>query len=95
MTPVILLSDGYLGNGSEPWRIPDVADLVPFTVRQLAEGSERRATRRRLPPLPARCRLGARSWVPAGTPGLEHRIGGLEKDAETAASATIPTTTSA
>ena len=84
MTPVVLLSDGYLGNGSEPWRIPDVADLVPFTVRQLAAGDDapRDGDGAFLPYRRAED-SGARSWAPAGTPDLEHRIGGLEKDAET------------
>ena len=74
MTPVIFLSDGYIANGAEPWRIPDVADLTPIDVTHLTEknnGDE-------LLPY-ARNENLARPWIAAGTRGLEHRIGGLEK----------------
>lgn len=76
MTPVILLSDGYLANGAEPWRIPNPADLpkVDATFRTDPEGFQ---TFLRDPD------TLARAWVRPGTPGLEHRIGGLEKDALT------------
>jgi 2-oxoglutarate ferredoxin oxidoreductase subunit alpha len=75
MTPVILLSDGYIANGSEPWRLPAMESLVPFpvTFRTETEG---------FTPLARDARL-ARPWVKPGTPGLEHRIGGLEKDYHT------------
>ncbi|HLA68303.1 MAG TPA: 2-oxoacid:acceptor oxidoreductase subunit alpha [Bacteroidota bacterium] len=72
MTPVIFLSDGYLGNGSEPWLIPDfdkLPDISP-TFRTKPEGF--------LPYLRDEATL-ARPWAIPGTPGLEHRIGGLEK----------------
>lgn len=72
MTPVIFLSDGYLGNGSEPWLIPDfdkLPDISP-TFRTNPEGF--------LPYLRNEATL-ARPWAIPGTPGLEHRIGGLEK----------------
>jgi 2-oxoglutarate ferredoxin oxidoreductase subunit alpha len=72
MTPVIFLSDGYLGNGSEPWLIPDfdtLPDISP-TFRTNPEGF--------LPYLRDEKTL-ARPWAIPGTPGLEHRIGGLEK----------------
>lgn len=72
MTPVIFLSDGYLGNGSEPWLIPDfdkMPDITP-TFRTDPEGF--------LPYLRDEKTL-ARPWAIPGTPGLEHRIGGLEK----------------
>jgi 2-oxoglutarate ferredoxin oxidoreductase subunit alpha len=73
MTPVLLLTDGYLGNGSEPWRIPEMSEL-PEIKPPLARKSEE-------PYLPYKRddkRL-ARFWAIPGTPGLEHRIGGLEK----------------
>ncbi len=73
MTPVILLSDGYIANGSEPWRLPEMSSLEPFPVEFLREA----------PPggfLPyGRDEKLARPWVKPGTPHLEHRIGGLEK----------------
>lgn len=72
MTPVIYLSDGYLGNGSEPWKIPKVEDLPKIEVkfRTEVEGF--------FPYLRDEQTL-ARPWAIPGTPGLEHRIGGLEK----------------
>ena len=74
-TPVYLLSDAYLANGSEPWLIPDVAEL-PSIATSVRDGTERR---RPVPALPARPETLARPWAVPGTPGLEHRIGGLEK----------------
>jgi 2-oxoglutarate ferredoxin oxidoreductase subunit alpha len=73
MTPVILLSDGYLANGAEPWLIPKAEDLPPIPVqfRTEAEGF--------FPYLRDPETL-ARPWVRPGTPGLEHRIGGIEKE---------------
>ncbi|HOB85095.1 MAG TPA: 2-oxoacid:acceptor oxidoreductase subunit alpha [Bacteroidales bacterium] len=73
MTPVILLTDGYLANGSEPWRIPDMKD-IPDITPQFADTSE-------IPfhPYKRNCDTLARYWAIPGTPGLEHRIGGLEK----------------
>jgi len=74
-TPVVLLSDGYLANGSEPWLLPDVASLpdisVPFATEPNHEGDF-------WPYLRDETTL-ARPWAVPGTPGLEHRIGGLEK----------------
>ncbi|RYP84250.1 2-oxoacid:acceptor oxidoreductase subunit alpha [Nocardioides guangzhouensis] len=73
-TPVMLLSDGYLANGSEPWRIPDV-DALPAIEPGFAtpvEGEAFQPYRRDEATL-------ARPWAIPGTPGLEHRIGGLEK----------------
>ena len=74
-TPVVLLSDGYLANGSEPWLLPDVATLpdisVPFATEPNHEGDF-------WPYLRDETTL-ARPWAVPGTPGLEHRIGGLEK----------------
>jgi 2-oxoglutarate ferredoxin oxidoreductase subunit alpha len=72
MTPVILLSDGGIGNAAEPWRIPAVDDLPALAVkfRTEPEGFHAYDRDERL----------ARPWVRPGTAGLEHRIGGLEKD---------------
>ncbi|WP_250401867.1 2-oxoacid:acceptor oxidoreductase subunit alpha [Streptomyces cellostaticus] len=79
-TPVILLSDGYLANGSEPWRIPDLDELPDLRVRfatgpnhTLDDGTEVFWPYQRDP------QTLARPWAIPGTPGLEHRIGGIEK----------------
>ena len=80
-TPVILLSDGYLANGAEPWRLPDVADAARHLrrVRHRAQPHRRRRHRRVLA-LPPRPRDAGPARGPSpGTPGLMHRIGGLEK----------------
>jgi len=84
-TPVMLLSDGYLANGSEPWRIPEVGDLPRIepgfatgpnkTVVSKKDGTE---TEEFWPYLRDEETL-ARPWAIPGTPGIEHRIGGLEK----------------
>ncbi len=75
MTPVILLSDGFIANGSEPWRIPSMSDypaIVPPIVDHAPEGGF----------MPyARNEKLARGWAFPGKAGLEHRVGGLEKDA--------------
>jgi 2-oxoglutarate ferredoxin oxidoreductase subunit alpha len=76
-TPVILLSDGYIANGSEPWRLPDVADLPDLGV-QFATEPNGEDGKTFLPYLRDPETL-ARPWAVPGTPGLEHRIGGLEK----------------
>jgi 2-oxoglutarate ferredoxin oxidoreductase subunit alpha len=75
-TPVVLLSDGYLANGSEPWRIPDVDDLPVLHPDQATEPNGPDGTF--LPFLRDETTL-ARPWAIPGTPGLEHRVGGLEK----------------
>jgi 2-oxoglutarate ferredoxin oxidoreductase subunit alpha len=75
MTPVIFLSDGYIANGAEPWKFPKSEDLPSITVnfkKELAEGETQ------LKPYQRDEKL-ARPWAIPGTPGLEHRIGGLEK----------------
>ena len=75
MTPVIILSDGYIANGAEPWKFPNAADLKPITVtfkKELAEDEPKYQPYRRDAKL-------ARPWAVPGTPNLEHRIGGLEK----------------
>ena len=75
MTPVMILSDGYIANGAEPWRIPDASQLAPIEVKH-PEGIEEGETF-----LPyERDELLARPWAIPGTPGLMHRIGGLEKE---------------
>ncbi|GIX07472.1 MAG: hypothetical protein KatS3mg115_1875 [Candidatus Poribacteria bacterium] len=73
MTPVMLLSDGYIGNGAEPWRIPDLDELPPIEVK-FADDPETFAPYARDP------ETLARPWAVPGTPGLEHRVGGLEKE---------------
>jgi 2-oxoglutarate ferredoxin oxidoreductase subunit alpha len=74
MTPVMLLTDGYIANGSEPWRIPDVASLPKTEVHHPGPPKDGEA----FMPYERDERL-ARPWAVPGTPGLEHRIGGLEK----------------
>lgn len=71
MTPVILLTDGYLANGSEPWKIPHANELPEIKVEFLKD-------KENFQPYSRNENL-ARPWVKPGTPGLEHRIGGLEK----------------
>lgn len=75
-TPVIVLSDGYLANASEPWLVPDVEKLEPFPV-QYETNPEGFSPSNRDP------ETLARVWAKPGTPGLEHRIGGIEKSYET------------
>jgi 2-oxoglutarate ferredoxin oxidoreductase subunit alpha len=73
MTPVVLLSDAYLANSSEPWKVPDVQSLprMPVSFRTDPEGFQ---------PYARHADTLARDWAIPGTPGLEHRIGGLEKE---------------
>lgn len=73
MTPVILLTDGYLGNGSEAFKIPNVDELPDLTVKFRTDPENFQAYARDEKTL-------AREWVKPGTPGLPHRVGGLEKD---------------
>ncbi len=75
-TPVFLLSDGYIANGSEPWRIPALSSLPDLTVEFLSETNN--AGGEFLPYLRDPQTL-ARPWAVPGTPGLEHRLGGIEK----------------
>jgi 2-oxoglutarate ferredoxin oxidoreductase subunit alpha len=75
MTPVIFLSDGYIANGAEPWKFPKSEDLAPIEVKfktELGHGEDRFQPYLRDEKL-------VRPWAIPGTPGLEHRIGGLEK----------------
>ena len=75
MVPVMLLTDGYIANAAEPWRVPDMSSYAPFPVhffdRQPEEGQG-------VMPYARNDEL-ARPWIRPGTPGLEHRIGGIEK----------------
>ena len=79
MTPVMLLTDGYIANAAEPWRVPDMSAYAPFTVKfhdePPAEGEG-------VNPY-ARDEKLARVWIKPGTPGLRHRIGGIEKNVGT------------
>jgi 2-oxoglutarate ferredoxin oxidoreductase subunit alpha len=82
MTPVLLLSDGYLANGAEPWRIPRVEDLPKVPVRFArgpGSGNGQKNGEAQFHPYHRDDRL-VREWAVPGTPGLEHRIGGLEKE---------------
>lgn len=76
MIPVIVLSDGYIANGAEPWKIPDMTKLAPFTIQHPQESNN--------PDGPfkpyLRNELLARPWAIPGTPGLMHRVGGIEKE---------------
>lgn len=76
MTPVMLLSDGYLANAAEPWQIPDIKSLPRFPVRHHDDPEGFRPSLRDKNTL-------ARVWAKPGTPGLEHRIGGIERSFET------------
>ncbi len=73
MTPVILLTDGYLANAAEPWLIPNVEELPTFPVRFRTDPEG-------FHPFVRDPRTLARAWAVPGTPGLEHRIGGIERD---------------
>jgi len=76
MVPVMLLSDGYIANGSEPWPLPNLESLPRFDVIHRTDPNNYFVYERDP-------RTLARAWVIPGTPGLEHRIGGIEKDALT------------
>lgn len=77
MTPVMLLTDGYIANAAEPWKVPDMAGYKPFPVEFMdkaqAGGFKPYGRDEKL----------ARPWVKPGTPGLMHRIGGIEKEVDT------------
>ncbi len=79
-TPVFLLSDGYLANGSEPWRLPDVGDLPDLHVEFATGANHTEADGTEVFWPYIRDENLARPWAVPGTPGLEHRIGGLEKE---------------
>ena len=73
MTPVLLLTDGYLANGAEPWKLPDIDTLPKIDINYRTESQGYQVYGRDDDTL-------ARDWVVPGTPNMEHRIGGLEKD---------------
>ena len=74
MTPVLLMTDGYIANAAEPWKVPDMSGYAPFPVSFAPEQAADE------PVLPySRNDELARPWIRPGTPGLEHRIGGIEK----------------
>lgn len=77
MTPIIMLSDGYLANGSAPWRIPPAGELEPIEITHATDPDEFQPYQRD--------ENGARPWAIPGTPGLQHRVGGLEKSDVTGA----------
>jgi 2-oxoglutarate/2-oxoacid ferredoxin oxidoreductase subunit alpha len=79
MTPVMLLTDGYIANAAEPWKVPDMAGYEPFPVTFRKDAP---AEGEKLLPY-ARDAKGARPWIKPGTPGLLHRIGGIEKKVDT------------
>jgi len=72
MVPVIVLSDGYLANGAEPWKIPNLDEIPAILVNFASDATDFKPYRRNPETL-------ARPWAIPGTPGLEHRVGGLEK----------------
>ena len=79
MTPVMLLTDGYIANAAEPWKVPDPASYALFPVKFLEQKNGPDGT---LLPY-KRDAKGARPWIKPGTPGLMHRIGGIEKAQDT------------
>jgi 2-oxoglutarate ferredoxin oxidoreductase subunit alpha len=72
MTPVFILSDGYLANGAEPWLIPSVDELPKIEVKHASDPAKYQSY--------LRDEFGSRPWAIPGMKGLEHRVGGLEKD---------------
>ena len=79
MTPVMLLTDGYIANASEPWKVPDPEHFERFPAQFLTEPN---GPDGQLLPF-KRNELGGRPWIKPGTPGLMHRIGGIEKQVDT------------
>ena len=79
MTPVMLLTDGYIANAAEPWAVPDPATFTPFPVTFLEETNNPDG---KILPY-KRDERGVRPWIKPGTPGLMHRIGGIEKAVDT------------
>ncbi len=79
MTPVMILSDGYLANSAEPWRIPDPDEIAPIVVTHPTDSN----TDNGFKPYRRDAETYGRPWAIPGTPGLEHRLGGLAKQPET------------
>ena len=77
MTPVILLTDGYIANGSAPWKVRSIADMPEIKNHKITKVKENWS------PYDRDEKTLARNWPVPGTPGMEHRIGGLEKDSVT------------
>ncbi len=84
MTPVVLLTDGYIANGSAPWKIKTVDDMPEIKTNKITEAPEN------WNPYDRDNDTLARKWAIPGTPGLEHRIGGLEKDKTTGNVSYVP-----
>jgi 2-oxoglutarate ferredoxin oxidoreductase subunit alpha len=84
MTPVVLLTDGYIANGSAPWKIQSVADMPEIKNNIVNEAKEN------WHPYDRNENTLARNWAIPGTPGLEHRVGGLEKDSVTGNVSYVP-----
>ena len=82
-TPVFILSEAYLANGSEPWRIPSLQDMDPIVIRHPVDADG-------LQPYARDAATLARPWILPGTPGMEHCIGGLEKHPTTGAVSYAP-----
>jgi 2-oxoglutarate ferredoxin oxidoreductase subunit alpha len=80
MTPVMVLTDGYIANGSEPWKLPELSSLKPIGNRLVTENNNPDGG---FLPYVRDEKTLARPWAIPGTPGLEHRVGGLEKQALT------------
>jgi len=83
MTPVILLTDGFIANGAEPWKIKNVEEMPLITPQRVAEKEDWQPYKRDIERL-------TRSWVVPGTKEMEHRIGGLEKDANSGNVSYVP-----
>ncbi|MGH8928031.1 MAG: 2-oxoacid:acceptor oxidoreductase subunit alpha [Acidimicrobiia bacterium] len=83
MTPVVLLSDNHVANSSEPWLLPDVDQLPDLTVTFAARPNGNSSNGKPFLPYLRDVETFARTWAIPGTPGLEHRLGGLEKEAVT------------
>jgi 2-oxoglutarate ferredoxin oxidoreductase subunit alpha len=80
MTPVFFLSDGYIANGSEPWKLPEISKLPKIEIRQVQKSDPAWTNEQgRFLPYVRDEKTLARLWAVPGTPGLEHRIGGIEK----------------
>ena len=82
-TPVIILSDGYLANGAEPWKVPDLSAIEPIDPDFATAPNAEQNGKPTYLPYKRDPETLARPWAVPGTPGLEHRLGGIEKDQET------------
>lgn len=89
-SPVFILSDGYLGNSSEPWLIPNPDDIPPIEVKHPTAAGGNGASSDRFKPYKRDPKTMGRPWAIPGTPGLEHRLGGLAKQPETGNVSYVP-----